>query len=152
MLCSTKDLGGFRIVARDGEIGTAREVYFDDARWVVRHVVADTGGWLRGRLVLISPHSIERLDRGGRQLAVSLTRQQVEDAPGIETDKPSRVSRKPPTTITTATRTTGPGRACGASLRSRSPIPPPASRRRRKPSRTSSTSGARPPDRGVHIA
>lgn len=92
MLCSTKELNGFELAARDGEIGHVREAYFDDERWVIRHLVVATGGWLSGRDVLISPHSIERLDRARRRLQLNLSRQQIEGAPGIETDKP--VSRQ----------------------------------------------------------
>ncbi|MBA3595890.1 MAG: PRC-barrel domain-containing protein [Methylibium sp.] len=92
MLFSTRQLEGFKLDARDGEIGRVREVYFDDRHWVIRHLVVDTGGWLSGRKVLISPHSIERLDRDQQRLTVALSRQQIEDAPGIDADKP--VSRQ----------------------------------------------------------
>lgn len=92
MLYSTKELRGLEPAARDGTIGKLREVYFDDARWVIRHLVIDTGGWLGGRNVLVSPHSIERLDRENRRLRIALTRRQIEDAPGVETDRP--VSRQ----------------------------------------------------------
>jgi uncharacterized protein YrrD len=92
MLCSVKELDGYELSARDGLIGHVREVYFDDAHWVVRHLVADTGGWLSGRRVLISPHAIGAVDRAHRQVAVHLTREQIEQAPGIDTDKP--VSRQ----------------------------------------------------------
>jgi uncharacterized protein YrrD len=88
MLYSARQLNGWTLAARDGSIGHAREVYFDDDRWVIRHVVADTGGWLSGRKVLISPHAVERLDADQGELKLSLTRRQVEDAPGIETDQP----------------------------------------------------------------
>jgi len=33
-------------------------VYFDDEKWTIRHLVVDTGGWLSGRKVLISPRSV----------------------------------------------------------------------------------------------
>ena len=92
MLYSTKKLDGLKLGARDGEIGKAREVYFDDQRWVIRHLVADTGGWLSGRKVLISPHSIERVDVAEGRLELNLTRSQIENAPDIDTDKP--VSRQ----------------------------------------------------------
>ena len=55
-------------------------------------MVADTGGWLSGRKVLISPHAIERLDPEQRLKEVALTQQQIKDAPVVGTDKP--VSRK----------------------------------------------------------
>lgn len=92
MLHSARQLNGWKLATRDGGIGHAREVYFDDDRWVIRHVVADTGGWLSGRRVLISPHSVERLDAEQGELKLSLTRRQVEEAPDIETDRP--VSRQ----------------------------------------------------------
>ncbi len=92
MLCSIRKLDDFELVARDGKIGHVRGAYFDDERWVIRHVVVRTGGWLSHRDVLISPHSIESMDGGKRQLVVNLSRQQVKDAPPIDTDKP--VSRQ----------------------------------------------------------
>ncbi|HET6599357.1 MAG TPA: hypothetical protein VFG60_05290, partial [Burkholderiaceae bacterium] len=92
MLCSIKKLDDFDLAARDGEVGHVRGAYFDDEQWVIRHVVVRTGGWLSHRDVLISPHSIETLDRGRSLLVSNLSRQQIEEAPGIDTDKP--VSRQ----------------------------------------------------------
>ena len=42
----------------DGEFGEVKEFYFDDHHWNLRYLVANTGTWLTGRLVLISPTSI----------------------------------------------------------------------------------------------
>ena len=92
MLCSTRKMEGWKLVTRDCEIGQAREVYLDDQRWVIRHVVADTGGWLLGRKVLISPHAIERLDPEQGLMEVALTQQQIKDAPDVDTDKPVSTS------------------------------------------------------------
>ena len=88
-----QDLRGDAIVARDGDIGSVEDVYFDDERWGVRYLVVDTGGWLPGRKVLISPASIER-DPGDddKAIHVALSREQVERSPGAETDMP--VSRQ----------------------------------------------------------
>jgi len=60
MLQHIKELYGDKLAALDGEIGRVRDVYFDDKTWVIRYVVADTGSWLTGRLVLLSPHAIRR--------------------------------------------------------------------------------------------
>ena len=49
MLRRAKDLNGYKLDARDGEIGKVKEFYFDDHSWTVRYLVADTGGWLSGR-------------------------------------------------------------------------------------------------------
>jgi hypothetical protein len=69
-----------------------RGMYFDDERWTVRDLVVDTGGWLTGRHVLISPHAVEQTDRQQGKLVVSLTREQVRNAPSVDTDRP--VSRQ----------------------------------------------------------
>jgi sporulation protein YlmC with PRC-barrel domain len=92
MLCSANELEGFEIVATDGEIGTVGQFYFDDERWAVRYIIVDTGTWLSGRQVLISPFSVTKVDRGNKKLQVSLTRSQVEMSPLIDTHKP--VSRQ----------------------------------------------------------
>lgn len=42
------ELKGDTIVARDGNIGSVKDVYFDDERWAVRYLVVDSGNWLPG--------------------------------------------------------------------------------------------------------
>jgi hypothetical protein len=81
-----------KLGASDGEIGHVKDFYFDDQGWAVRYLVADTGSWMPGRLVLISPHALGAFYQGGRVLLVKLTRQQVENSPLIESHKP--VSRQ----------------------------------------------------------
>jgi hypothetical protein len=92
MLRSVKELYGDKLGASDGDIGHVRDCYFDDHNWAIRYVVADTGAWLPGRQVLISPHSIGRLEPAGKVMRVNLTRKQIEDSPSIEAHKP--VSRQ----------------------------------------------------------
>jgi sporulation protein YlmC with PRC-barrel domain len=88
MLRKAKDLHGYAIAASDGELGKVHDIYFDDDDWIVRYVVVDTGGWLDGRLVLISPHAVTAANGEEKQLAVALTKEQVKESPGIETDLP----------------------------------------------------------------
>ena len=92
MLRDIAHLNGFAIRATDGELGTVRELYFDDKTWAIRYLVVDAGGWLGGRRVLISPISIIDTDWAARQLDVSLTKGQVEHSPNIDTHQP--VSRQ----------------------------------------------------------
>ena len=92
MLHSAKKMHGFTIVASDGKVGSVDDLYFDDAQWTVRYLVVDTGGWLAGRQVLLSPRSAGALDWEQRELAVRLARQQIEDSPGVDTRQP--VSRQ----------------------------------------------------------
>lgn len=58
MLSKAKTLNGYSLIARDGEIGKVKEFYFDDKHWTIRYLVADTGNWLTGRKVLISPYAL----------------------------------------------------------------------------------------------
>jgi hypothetical protein len=93
MLRNAKDLFGLTIRATNGEIGTVKEFYFDDETWAIRYLVVDTGGWLGGRLVLISPMSVVgEPDWQSKQLHVSLTQKQVEHSPDVNTHLP--VSRQ----------------------------------------------------------
>jgi sporulation protein YlmC with PRC-barrel domain len=92
MLRSIKQLYGSKLGASDSEIGHVNDFYFDDQNWVVRYVVADTGTWLPGRKVLISPHAFGSLDQAEKLLVANLTRKQIEDSPSIESHKP--VSRQ----------------------------------------------------------
>ncbi len=92
MLFKIKELYGSKLGATDGDIGHAKDFYFDDKTWVIRYLVADTGSWLSGRLVLLSPHAFGRFDPAEQTLSVRLTKKQIEDSPAIESHKP--VSRQ----------------------------------------------------------
>jgi hypothetical protein len=87
MLRSAKTLEGFAIGATDGKIGKVKDFYFDDQAWAIRYVVADTGSWL-GREVLISPYSIGEPDWATRLLPVKVTKEQIRNCPGIDSDMP----------------------------------------------------------------
>jgi hypothetical protein len=92
VLRSIKELGGYAIRAMDDDVGKVREFYFDDQSWTVRYLVADTGNWLVGRRVLISPVSLGYPDWEDQAFPVALTKEQVESSPHISADRP--VSRQ----------------------------------------------------------
>ena len=91
-LSTAKSLKGYKLECLDGEIGKAREFYFDDRYWAVRYLVADTGDWLTDKQVLISPYALVGVIADKGQIVVNLTKKQLEDSPSLETDKP--VSRQ----------------------------------------------------------
>ena len=66
--------------------------FFDDKTWAIRYLVVDTGAWLPGRRVLISPIALGQPDWAGQFFPVKLTMEQVRNSPDIDTDKP--VSRQ----------------------------------------------------------
>jgi len=88
MLLSLRQLYGKKLGASDGDIGHVRDFYFNDQHWAIRYVVADTGSWLSGRLVLIPPRAFGNLRQDADCLLVNLTRQQIENSPAIESHKP----------------------------------------------------------------
>ena len=92
MLRNINSLTGHRIQATDGEIGKVDEFYFDDQTWDIRYMVVDTGNWLAGRKVLISPAALRAPDWKAKTFPVALTRERVYNSPDIDTD--AAVSRR----------------------------------------------------------
>lgn len=88
MLRRVKPLFDYALAATDGELGRVTDMYFDDQSWIMRYLVADTSAWLPGRLVLIGRESLDAPSWNTRRFPIRLSRQQVEQSPSIETDKP----------------------------------------------------------------
>jgi hypothetical protein len=92
MLRSLAEPEGCRLEALDGDIGRCRDFLFDDALWTLRYMVADTGGWLSGRKVLIASAQLETPDWERKRMPVNLTKAQIEQGPSLDVDAP--VSRR----------------------------------------------------------
>lgn len=88
MLRQAKDILGYKIRARDGEIGQVDDLLFDDESWTVRYFVVETGGWLDRKRVLIAPEAVERPDWPVRELPVTLSQEQVRTSPDIDAKQP----------------------------------------------------------------
>jgi sporulation protein YlmC with PRC-barrel domain len=91
MLRNIKDLLGFRIAAKDGDIGIVKDFYFDDETWTIRYLIVKTGAWL-SREVLIAPEAVIDHSWEAGTFSVGITKEQVRDSPDIDTEKP--VSRQ----------------------------------------------------------
>jgi uncharacterized protein YrrD len=92
MLNKAKTLKGYKLNSRDGEIGKVQEFYFDDRHWTIRYLVADTGSWLTGRQVLLSPYALGAVNSDDKDVEVDLTKKQIEQSPALDSHKP--VSRQ----------------------------------------------------------
>ncbi len=88
MMRSLNELNGYSVHAVDGIIGKVAEFFFDDEKWGIRYLVVDTGKWLSGRKVLISPVALKPPEWEKRAFPVSLTKVMVKTSPDIATDKP----------------------------------------------------------------
>jgi len=84
MLQNIENFYGKKLAALDGGIGHIKDFYFDDAAWAIRYVVVDTGHWLTGRLVLLTPHAFVKLNQDDHTLQVNLLKKQIQDSPSIE--------------------------------------------------------------------
>jgi hypothetical protein len=88
MLIKAKTLKGYKLDSKDGEVGKVKEFYFDDKHWAIRYLVADTGTWLTGNQVLISPYVLISVNKEEENIGVNLTKKQIENSPPLESHKP----------------------------------------------------------------
>ncbi|HET6556918.1 MAG TPA: PRC-barrel domain-containing protein [Prolixibacteraceae bacterium] len=92
MLIKANSIKNYKLLSTDGEVGKVKEFFFDDQFWTVRYLIADTGNWLTGKLVLISPYAIQSIDNVEERIITNLSKQQIENSPAMHTDLP--VSRQ----------------------------------------------------------
>jgi hypothetical protein len=92
MLRDTKSLLDNSIRARDGVIGSVKDLYFDDVTWIIRYFVVETGSWMSARRVLIAPTAIDVPAGDRRTLSTGLSKAEIRGSPPIDTRLP--VSRQ----------------------------------------------------------
>ncbi|HLN72306.1 MAG TPA: PRC-barrel domain-containing protein [Prolixibacteraceae bacterium] len=92
MLFKSKSIRNYKLLCTDGEFGRVKEFLFDDLHWTVRYLVADTGNWLTGKLVLISPYALLHVDNDAEHISTNLSKDQIKNSPPLESHLP--VSRQ----------------------------------------------------------
>ena len=88
MLRSAKSLLGYKLHESDALVGTVHDLYFDDKRWDVRHLVAELGSFWRGRKVLVAGSLLGTVDPVAEMLLIHQTAQEVQRDPDSQADKP----------------------------------------------------------------
>jgi len=88
MLIKAQTLTGYQLDSLNGKIGLVKEFYFDDRFWIIRYLIADTGKWLPGRQVLLSPYALGAVNGSRGTIAIALTKDQIKDSPSLDSDKP----------------------------------------------------------------
>jgi hypothetical protein len=78
------DLTGFDVEAIDGHIGKVDEATYDTGSSCL---VVDTGFWIFGKKRMIPAGVVERLDPDERKVFVSMTKDQIKDAPDYDADR-----------------------------------------------------------------
>lgn len=80
-LRSYKEVAGYHIEAKDGDIGHVHDMLVDERSWAIRYIVINTSNWFGGHQVLIVPEWIRHISWSEHMVDVDLTRQRVKDAP-----------------------------------------------------------------------
>jgi len=83
-LRSIRQVTGYHIHARDGEIGHVADFLLEDGDWSVHYLVVDTRNWWPAKKVLISPRSIEGTDWATRRVSLDVLREQIKDSPAYD--------------------------------------------------------------------
>ncbi len=78
---SIEGIRGDTIETTDGDIGHAEDFLIDTALWQVRYLVVHTSSWWPGEKLLVSPLSIDWIDRARSIIHLDVTRQKVKDSP-----------------------------------------------------------------------
>jgi hypothetical protein len=90
-LRSAREVTGYYIKARDGDIGHVEDLMVEEESWTIRYVVVDTVNWWPGRKVLVAVHWFHDVNWGDHQVQTDLTRDEIrnspEYAPGTYTDR-----------------------------------------------------------------
>jgi uncharacterized protein YrrD len=92
MLRSVDEIIGYKLHADNQRFGTCEDILFDDQWWTVRHIIANTGNWLIGNKVLVSPIMIGQPDWNTRSLFLTVSKDVLENCPAPSADEP--VSRE----------------------------------------------------------
>jgi len=80
-LRSTDKVTGYTIKASDGEIGEVEDFIFDEVKWEIDFVIVDTGSWLPGKKVLISPKLINEIEWDNSTISVETSVEFIKRSP-----------------------------------------------------------------------
>ena len=78
------DVTGWDVEATDGHIGKIDEATYDDASSCL---VVDTGFWIFGKKRMLPASVVERVDPDEKKVFVSMTKDQVKQAPDYNADR-----------------------------------------------------------------
>ena len=85
---SMRETTGYKIEATDDAIGHVRDFFVDEADWVVRYLLVDTGNWFPGKKVLISPAWVKAVDWVEGRVYIHARKEQVKQSPEYDPRAP----------------------------------------------------------------
>jgi len=78
---SASEVFGYRIQARDGEIGHVADLVISDRDWAVDALVVDTSNWPGGENLVVSPYRISRFSWEERKAYIDMDREDILRSP-----------------------------------------------------------------------
>lgn len=81
MILKSKVLEKFTMRAKDGELGSIDDFYFESDSFTVRYFIGDTRTWFFGGKVLLSPESFTEVHIADESISVNATKEQIKDSP-----------------------------------------------------------------------
>ncbi len=85
---SLDEVEEYSIHATDGKVGHVDDFLVDDDAWMIRYMTVETGNWLSGKTVLISPKWIDGVSWVRREIDVELSREAIENSPEYDPSSP----------------------------------------------------------------
>jgi hypothetical protein len=83
-LRSIKKSTGYHLHARNGEIGHVDDFLIGEESWRIRYLLVDTSNWIGGRSVIVSPETVERIDKDKELLNIAVDREAIQQAPELD--------------------------------------------------------------------
>ena len=87
-LRSTREVMGYRILAREGEMGRVEDFIVDEQNGIIRYMVVDTRGWLPGKKVLLAPQAVDSISCRTKTVAVNMSKEEARKSPEYDESKP----------------------------------------------------------------
>jgi uncharacterized protein YrrD len=79
-LRSLREVSGYKVHAKDREIGTVEDLLVDERSWTVEHLVVDTGTWLASRKILIPRSRVGEVEWTERTVTVAGSSREIEES------------------------------------------------------------------------
>lgn len=83
-LRSANEICGYRVHAVDGDSGHVDDLVVEEETWAVRYMVLDTGNWLPGKKVLISPKWVDQMVWAKSKVNVNTSLDKIKFAPDFD--------------------------------------------------------------------
>ncbi|MFT5468272.1 MAG: hypothetical protein ACI8UO_003381 [Verrucomicrobiales bacterium] len=83
-LRSANKVMGYQVKALNGDVGTVADCVVETKPWQIRYFVVDTGKWLPGRKVLLSPSWEQFIRWEDKSVSYDLTRDRIENSPKFD--------------------------------------------------------------------